>query len=196
LRNRQAKNLLTILMLSAGTPMLLMGDEARRTQHGNNNAYCLDDEISWFDWTLPERHGDLHRFVRELNGFRQRRDIVTGSLTLTLNELLHRAAIDWHGVALDAPDWGSTSHSLAFTFRSLRARFLLHGMFNAYWEPLTFALPPAPAGEQSWRCCIDTAMPSPADINHWKDAAAVHPSTYVVQPRSVVVLAAALDQIR
>ena len=64
LRNRQAKNFLVLTLLSAGTPMILMGDEVRRTQHGNNNAYCQDSEMSWFDWDLPARHADLHRFVR------------------------------------------------------------------------------------------------------------------------------------
>src|SRR6187200_409466 len=76
LRNRQVKNFLVLTMLAVGTPMLLMGDEVRRTQHGNNNAYCHDSEISWFDWTLLERHADVHRFAKELIAFRQRRDVV------------------------------------------------------------------------------------------------------------------------
>src|SRR5207344_2351120 len=66
LRNRQIKNFLTVNLLSLGVPMILMGDEARRTQRGNNNAYCQDNEISWFDWTLLSKHADLHRFVRLL----------------------------------------------------------------------------------------------------------------------------------
>jgi glycogen operon protein len=182
------KNFLAILMLSAGTPMLLMGDEVRRTQHGNNNAYCQDNEISWFDWTLLERHADLHRFVKELNAFRQGRDIVGSGISVTLNELLHRVKLDWHGVRLGAPDWGASSHSLAFTLQSLSDRFLLHGMFNAYWEPLTFELPPASAGQQRWRRCIDTALPSPDDICRWKDAPVVEAPVYLVQPRSVAML--------
>ena len=196
LRNRQVKNLLTLLMLSAGTPMLLMGDEVRRTQHGNNNAYCQDNEISWFDWALLERHADIHRFVRELNIFRQRRDIVTGGLTLTLNEQLHRTKIDWHGVRLGAPDWGTSSHSIAFTLQSLDDRFVLHCMFNAYWEPLTFELPLVSAAHPSWRRCIDTALSSPDDIGGWKHAPIVHSPTYAVQARSIVVLAKALERRR
>ena len=92
LRNRQVKNFLTLNLLAAGTPMLLMGDEVRRTQQGNNNAYCQDNEISWFDWTLLERHADIHRFVKLLTAFRQRRDVVTGDRPLTLNELLQPRA--------------------------------------------------------------------------------------------------------
>jgi glycogen operon protein len=70
LRNRQVKNFLTVTLLSLGVPMILMGDEVRRTQRGNNNAYCLDDETSWFDWALLARHADVHRFVTLLNARR------------------------------------------------------------------------------------------------------------------------------
>jgi pullulanase/glycogen debranching enzyme len=75
LRNRQINNFFVLELLSAGTPMLLMGDEVRRTQRGNNNAYCQDSDISWFDWSLLERHADIHGFVKMLGGFRQRRGV-------------------------------------------------------------------------------------------------------------------------
>ena len=69
------KNFLTVTLLSLGMPMILMGDEVRRTQSGNNNAYCQDNEISWFDWTLVEKHADVHRFVTLLNARRRLRDV-------------------------------------------------------------------------------------------------------------------------
>jgi glycogen operon protein len=193
LRNRQVKNFFALTLLAVGTPMLLMGDEVRHTQHGNNNSYCQDSELSWFDWDLVARHADVHRFVKVLIAFRQRRDVVAAGATLSLKDLLNRAAIRWHGVELDRPDWGEHSHSLAFTLRSLHARVLLHGMFNAYWEPLTFELP-APGGVdgQSWRRCIDTALVSPDDIQPWETAPAVAGHAYTVQPRSVVFLAQAV----
>jgi isoamylase len=194
LRNRQVKNFFVLELLAAGTPMLLMGDEVRRTQQGNNNAYCQDSEISWFDWSLLERHADIHRFVKALCAFRQRRDVVTEEGKLSLNELLQRAKIVWHGVALNRPDWGERSHSLAFTLQSLRARYLLHGMLNAYWEPLTFELPPVLAEDQQpWRRCIDTALASPDDIYLWEKAPLVTQATYLVQPRSLALLALALQ---
>ena len=149
LRNRQVKNFLTLVMLAAGTPMLLMGDEVRRTQRGNNNAYCQDSDISWFDWSLLERHADIHRFVKALNTFRQRRDVVAEEGKLSLNQLLRRAQIEWHGVTLHNPDWSEHSHSLAFTLHSLSGNFLFHVMLNAYWEPLTFELPPGPPRKPS-----------------------------------------------
>ena len=189
LRNRQVKNVFAVELLSAGTPMLLMGDELRRSQCGNNNAYCQDNESTWFDWTLLERHADIHWFVTLLNAFHQRRDIVTDQ-KMSLNQLLERAKIEWHGVTLNRPDWGEHSHSIAFTLRTLRGRFLLHTMLNAYWEPLSFQLPPV-AGDrgQPWRRCIDTALASPNDICPWEKAPPVAQSTYIVEPRSVVVLA-------
>ena len=189
LRNRQVKNFVALTLLSVGTPMLLMGDEVRRTQRGNNNAYCQDSDISWFDWDLLGRHADIHRFVKLLLAFRQRRGAVAAGATISLKELLDRAAIRWHGIALDRPDWSDHSHSLAFTARSLHAHFLLHGMLNAYWEPLTFELPPIGADGQSWRRCIDTALPSPDDIQPWDTASVVTQASYVVQSRSVVFLA-------
>jgi glycogen operon protein len=192
LRNRQVKNFFALALLSAGTPMLLMGDEVRRTQGGNNNAYCDDSVHSWFDWSFLERHADVHRFVSVLNAFRQRRDVVVESSTLTLDEVLRRARLEWHGVTLHQPDWADHSHSLAFTMRSVAGRLELHGMLNAYWEPLTFALPAAAGGPQDWRRCMDTALPSPEDIHLWDQAPAVPGGTYVVQARSIVVLARAL----
>ena len=189
LRNRQVKNFLALQTLAAGTPMLSMGDEVRRTQYGNNNAYCHDCDISWLDWSLLERHADIHRFVKELNAFRQRRGVVGEKDALTLNQLLGRVRVEWHGVALHRPDWGDHSHSLAFTARSVGDRFLLHGIVNGYWEPLAFELPPAPDGsDSSWRRCIDTALPPPVDIQPWQTASEVA-RTYVAQSRSVVLLA-------
>ena len=195
LRNRQVKNIFAIELLAAGMPMLLMGDEVRRTQHGNNNAYCQDNEISWFDWGLLDRHADVHRFVKLLNTFRQRRDVVTEGSTESLNQLLERAKFQWSGVALNSPDWSDHSHSLAFTFESLGGRLRLHGIFNAYWEPLAFELPP-PVDGQSWYRCIDTALPSPDDIWPWNQASPYTQSSYVVTPRSVVVFALGLQAAR
>jgi isoamylase len=195
LRNRQIKNFFVLGLLSVGTPMLLMGDEVRRTQRGNNNAYCQDSETSWFDWDLLQRHGDILRFVTALNRLRQRRDAVAGEAALSLNQLLRRARIEWHGVRLNRPDWGEQSHSLAFTLRSVRAAFLVHGMLNAYWEPLTFEVPPVPdASRQTWRRCIDTALQPPEDISPWAAAPLVTQATYQVEARSVVLLALPLEE--
>jgi len=193
LRNRQVKNFFALELLSAGTPMLLMGDEVRRTQRGNNNAYCQDNEVSWFDWRLVERHADVHRFVTLLNAYRRRRDLAAVTGRVSLNQLLDQAKIQWSGVDLGRPDWSDHSHSLAITLESTRGHFLLHGIFNAYWEPLAFEIPAQPTPKQHWRRCIDTALASPDDISPVEEAAIVSGSRYVAQPRSVVLLALGLD---
>jgi isoamylase len=197
LRNRQVKNFLAILLLSAGTPMLLMGDEVRRTQQGNNNPYCQDNEVSWFDWRLVDRHLDIHRFVKELIACRQARDVAQGAGALTLSELLDLADVQWHGVELDAPDWSAHSHSLAFTVSSLHGPFLRHVMINAYWEPLDFQLPAAPeSGGEGWRRSLDTALTSPDDIRPVAGAAAVSGTSYRTAPRSVAILTLPLRPAR
>ena len=189
LRVRQIKNFLTLTLLAAGMPMFVMGDEVRRTQCGNNNAYCQDSEISWFDWNLVEKHSEIHRFVATLIAYRRRQ--VAEGLSLTLNEMIDRAQVEWHGTELHHPDWRDDSHSLAVTVKSLRTDAVLHGMFNAYWAPLTFQLPPllsSAAEPNPWQRWIDTSLASPEDIAPWGTAPAVMGPSYQVQPRSVVVL--------
>jgi isoamylase len=189
LRNRQVKNLLTLLLTSIGSPLILMGDEVRRTQQGNNNVYCQDNELSWFDWTLLEKHGDVRRFVRELIASR----LAFGqgrSDDDILNELLKRVDFRFYDVDLNPPDLGYTSHALAGSRHSHNGLVQFFFMINAYWEPLTFRLPLREPGHNGWRVWIDTSQPSPHDIHSWSDAPPVLETTYVVTPRSIVVLAA------
>jgi glycogen operon protein len=189
LRNRQVKNFLTLNLLAVGTPMLLMGDEVRRTQRGNNNAYCQDNEISWFDERLLKKHADIHRLVRMMLAFRARRQVAIENPHLTLSALLRQARIEWHGVVLNRPDWSEDSHSIALTVSSLNGRFTLHAMFNAYWESLSFELPSIETRDgRRWRRWIDTARPSPDDICAWENTQLVAQSKYAVAPRSIVIL--------
>jgi isoamylase len=190
LRNRQVKNFLTLTLLAIGTPMLLMGDEVRRTQSGNNNAYCQDSDISWFDWTLVEKHADVHRFVKALIALRMNRDLPIEQLDMTLNELLRRQPIQWHGVKLNAPDWSHQSHTLAATVPLLGYRLVLHLIINAYWEPLEFEVPPLDQAQESWRRCVDTFLDPPHDVCGWADAPSLQSPTCRIQPRSVVLLLA------
>jgi isoamylase len=193
LRRRQVKNFFVILLTSIGTPMLQMGDEMRRTQWGNSNAYCQDNEVSWLDWSLLDRHRDLHQFVRKLIAHRLRL-LSAGheeSFGLSLNQLLRRAEIDWHGVRLGRPDWSDASHSLALTVRPRQRQIplWLHVMFNAYWEALDFELPLAPeAAVAGWQRWIDTSLQSPEDIMDAAAAPTVSGIQYRVAPRSVVAL--------
>ena len=168
--------------------MLLMGDEVKRTQRGNNNAYCQDNETSWFDWSLCDRNAGLHRFVKMMIAFRLRRDVAiesAGLARLTLNQFLAQARLTWHGRALNSPDWGENSHSIALTVASLLETFTIHAMLNAYWKPLTFELPPA---DSRWRRWVDTSLTQPEDIYAWEQAPIVSQSRYTVGPRSMVFL--------
>jgi len=183
------KNFLTVTMLSVGMPMLLMGDEVRRTQYGNNNAYCQDNETSWYDWTLRAKHADIHRFVTLLNARRFLRDLEPEGQRVSLCQLLRGANLAWHGVKLGQPDWGESSHSIAFTAEIPKERLLFHVILNAYWQPLDFELPQADkAGGNPWRRWIDTALDSPYDILQWETAESVPGSAYRAEARSVVML--------
>ncbi len=189
LRCRQIKNFIVLNMLAMGTPMLLMGDELRRSQRGNNSAYCQDNDVSWLDWALQKPHSEIHRFVKMMIAFRARRDVAIENERRTLNELLEQARLQWHGITLNRPDWSDDSHSIAFTIASLRQRFTIHVMLNAYWERLAFALPTAgEQGKRQWRRWIDTFLPSPDDICAWGEAPAVNSASYVVETRSAVIL--------
>ena len=190
LRNRQVKNFLALTLLSIGTPMLLMGDEVRRTQRGNNNAYCQNNEISWFDWTSSEKHADIHRFAKTLIAMRMNRHLPIERLDLTLNELLRRQPFTWHGVRLNAPDWSHESHTLAATVALAGYPVMLHLIINAFWGALEFELPALAEAGAAWRRCLDTSLDAPADICGWKDAPSVQERSYRVHPRSVVVLVA------
>jgi glycogen operon protein len=187
LRNRQVKNFLAATLLSLGVPMILMGDEVRRTQGGNNNAYCHDDPSSWLDWTLLAKHADVYRFVSLLNERRSRRDVEHERRRVSLNSLLREARRGWHGVKLNEPDWGDWSHSIALGAEIRQAGLAFHAMLNAYWEPLEFELPSLGEG-RPWRRWIDTGLDSPHDIEPWREAPAVPGGSYRVGPRSIAWL--------
>jgi isoamylase len=192
-RNRQVKNFLTITMVSLGLPMLLMGDEVRRTQRGNNNAWCQDNEISWFDWDRLEKHSDVHRFVTLLNRHRLMRTGDSADSRVSLNELLQRGERSWHGVKLGSPDWSRSSHALALLMSCPADSLTFYLIMNAYWEPLEFELPVLTGGARQWCRWIDTSFDSPNDIVDWPAAPKIPKSSYLADSRSVAVLIAYLS---
>jgi glycogen operon protein len=192
LRTRQVKNFLTVTLLSLGLPMILMGDEVRRSQHGNNNDYCHDDESNWFDWSLLEKHADVHRFVKVLLARRGMRNEKPQRQRKSLDQLIREAPKAWHGVKPLQPDWSDGSHSLAFGAEIKKDNLGIHFILNGYWEPLQFELPPLQHGAV-WQRWIDTALDTPNDITDWQAAPAVSGTVYSVEARSVVVLITALQ---
>jgi len=187
LRLRQLKNFFTIMLISQGTPMLLMGDELRRTQNGNNNAYCQDNETTWFDWGLMKQHEELVRFVRGL--IRLNRDHSLFQAGLETPSGTESRKLMWHGVRIGQPDWGNDSHSLAFSLTDVTGAENLYFILNAYWEALDFELP-ALSGGRSWRRAVDTSLPSPDDYCKPGAERPVSRCGYVAQPRSSVILVA------
>ncbi|HEX3427093.1 MAG TPA: glycogen debranching protein GlgX [Acidimicrobiales bacterium] len=188
LRARQVRNALVMLLLSRGTPMLLGGDEFRRTQHGNNNAYCQDSELSWFDWNLVTRNDDLVRFVSELIAFRKRHRTLRRDAFYT-GEANARGIpeISWHGCRLNEAGWNDPlCRVLAFTLGGAGDDPDLHVILNMYDLGLDFEIPQIPG--QQWSLAVDTAKPSPEDIVDPDVRIPVDGPTHHVFGRSAVVL--------
>jgi glycogen operon protein len=190
LRRRLARNHLALLMLSQGVPMLLAGDEVLRTQRGNNNAYCQDNEISWFDWSLTGRNADFLRFTRELIRLRRRHRSLRRDRFLT--GLPGSGAgglpdIAWHGRDSARPDWHDPrGHYLAWTLAGRDAdEPPLHIICNMGAEAHAVSLPELEAA--CWHVAIDTALEPPRDIAPPEQQARAE-GGYSVAPRSVVVL--------
>ncbi|MBO3459384.1 glycogen debranching protein GlgX [Aetokthonos hydrillicola Thurmond2011] len=189
-RKQQIKNFTAILLLSQGVPMFVAGDEVRRTQKGNNNAYCQDNEISWFDWNLLEKNSEIFRFFKLMINFRKcychstlhRRDFFTGEV----NER-GLADISWHGCRLFSSGWHDPhARVIAFTLGGFEGAADIHIMLNMYWESLEFEIPPIEG--RRWYTAIDTAQPSPMDIVEKGQETLVPGNVYLVKDRSVVVL--------
>ncbi len=188
LRQRQIKNFLAILFISQGTPMLMYGDEMRRTQRGNNNAYCQDNEIGWFDWRLLEQNAALYRFCRGLMRLRRTHPTLCKKRVVECDlDANSDAGLRWHGVRVGEPDWGDASHSLAYTLFGVDGDVDFHVILNAYWESLPFELP-APRHQRTWLRVVDTGLASPHDLAEPGAEVPVTTGVYHAGSRSVVVL--------
>ena len=187
LRLRQIKNFLTLLIIAQGTPMLLMGDEVRRSQQGNNNAYCQNNELSWFDWSLLEKNAGLLRFTRGLISFAQSRSCLSEERFLADKQNREQSYLLWHGVQLNKPDWKWDSHTLAFSLIHPKMAERIHLICNAWQEALQFELPELP-GKNKWKRIIDTSLVSPEDFCEITQAPAITNKIYMAQPRSTVLL--------
>ncbi len=199
LRLRQQKNFLASLLLSTGTPMMLGGDEFSRTQHGNNNAYCHDNELSWFDWTLPLQHVELVRFTRELIKLRlshlsfRRPEFFTG-LDANFNSL---PDIAWFAPDGSEPDWPAMESAIAVRLDGSRADIVADRddndffiMLNATDRAIAFKVP-IPQPGWAWYRSVDTYLPSPEDISdHGKEPLVNHRQRYSMGAKSLALLLA------
>ncbi len=198
-RAQQAKNMLLTLLLSLGTPMLLMGDEIRRSQGGNNNAYCQDNETSWLDWSLRERHAGLFRFAREAIRFRKTHPAFLRPEFLSGKDLPHHSAPDvtWFDAEGNPADWSRLASFIAYRLMGSRAAILtdrddndFYIVYNASGKDVTVTVPP-PAPGKVWLRAIDTSRESPDDIlESGKEEALPGQDKFVALSRSAIVLIA------
>jgi isoamylase len=199
LRQRQVKNFATLLLLSQGVPMFVAGDEIRRTQQGNNNAYCQDNEISWFDWKLAEKNRELFRFFKRVIAFRKSHSSLRRSQFF--KGLVNRRGlpdIAWHGCRLNSPGWHDpNSRALAFTLGGFTEEngsedADIHVMLNMEWEDLDFDVPSLDKsgsyGDRKWYKAVDTAQSSLHDIAESGEEPVVSGNVCNVKNRSIVVL--------
>ena len=189
LRDRQVRNFAVILFLSRGVPMFQMGNETGRTQGGNNNAYCQDNPVSWFDWTLPEKNACLFRFFKLLIEFRKNNSLLKKGdfFTGALNERGLKD-IEWHGLRLHSPGWDDPAAKvLAFTMGSFTdGEPDIHVMLNMDESDFEFDNPEN--RERTWHRFVDTSLPSPQDIMPLKKEPAISGPTYLVKSHSSVIL--------
>ncbi|MBM2815570.1 MAG: glycogen debranching enzyme GlgX [Ignavibacteria bacterium] len=189
-RNRRIKNFASVLLTSIGVPMILSGDEVGKSQNGNNNAYCQNNEISWFDWELIEKNKELFRFFKIMIQFRNK------------NSLLRRdnffsgafngrglKDIDWHGCNLYSPGWDNfESTVLAFTMGAFEENEPdIHVMMNMDYMPLSFEIPELKGGRK-WYRFADTFLGSPNDISEIGNELLLENNEYIVNQYSIVIL--------
>ena len=183
IRKRQIKNFLLTVLISRGVPMLLGGDEFRRTQGGNNNAYCQDNETSWHDWSRLEPHKDVFRFTRGMIAFRRAHPILSAEHFYT------DAEIHWFGPQGGLPNWAEPKEKHLGCLIQEDERRALCLMFNAGADAVDFRLPAVPPGAR-WHLAVDTSRAAPQDLfatgeEPWED-----PQTYHLSPRSSAILLA------
>ena len=192
LRERQMRNAATILFLSRGVPMLLMGDEIGRTQGGNNNCYCHDNARSWMNWDNVKKEAGLLRFFSKLLAFRHAHPVLRNDKFFEHRDCVGsgKPDITFHGTRLSQPDWGG--RCLAFLLcgkHAIPQDDDIYAAINMFWVGLAFQVPPAPEGK-NWRVAINTSMASPEDIYNSKGGPRVDSGEIIVGGRSIMVLVA------
>lgn len=204
LRLRQIKNFATLLLLSSGVPMILAGDEFGKTQQGNNNAYCQDNEVSWVNWELMEKNAEQLRFYKQLIQLRKKHPFFRYN---SFDELWKRDLVfEFHGMKLGHPDWSFESRSLGLYIarrenpegtHAYSDQYPVKDMYliaNSHWESHEFELPKLAEGK-FWYRIIDTSLTPPLDIaEEGTEQLLGNQQSYWVGSRSVVVLMVLANQ--
>lgn len=189
MRKRQIKNFLLTLLISRGVPMLLGGDEFRRTQCGNNNAYCQDNEISWHDWSDLKRHKEIYRFTRAMIAFRRAHPILSEEQFYTDTE------IHWFSSRGGLPNWADPKEKTFACMIHESHEDALYLMFNASSDSVTFALPSAPQNAR-WHLAFDTSREAPRDVfPAGEEPLLENPQAYLVSLHSSAILLARRQEL-
>ena len=183
-RKRQIKNFLLTLFISRGIPMILGGDEIRRTQGGNNNAYCQDNETSWMDWSRLDQHQEIFRFTQGMIAFRAAHPV------LSKEKFYENEDIHWFGPQGGTPHWVDPRCQQVACLIPENDQESLFLIFNAGKQAVDFALPSL-GEEHRWSLFVDTFLPSPNDMAvPGKETPLKYPKSYLVESRSSVILRA------
>lgn len=196
LRQKMIKNAFTLLMVSQGIPMILMGDEMGRTQYGNNNAYCHDNELSWLDWNLLEKNSNIFRYISQIINFRHSHPVLRNRYHFRNIDYVNSGYpdISFHGTRAWHCDWSPSSRVFAFLLCGNHARQgtvkddFIYVAMNMYWESLAFELPGLPEGKK-WHVFANTDMPSPQDIHEIGHEPVIeNQGRFIVGARSIIIL--------
>jgi glycogen operon protein len=187
LRRQMQKNFLTTLFVSLGVPMLLGGDEFGRSQRGNNNAYCQDNEISWFDWSLLDTNRELFTFCKNMIRFRKENPVFSRDRYFTGKPSRPTAGPDvlWFDAAGKPQDWGPNDPTIACLIDGAENGGVdLYLAFNPGAKTARFVLP-----QKDWRVRVETAAPPPDEFWPVETARRVRAGrAIVVKPHSLAVL--------
>lgn len=185
MRKKKVKNAVTLLMISQGVPMIVMGDEFCKTQKGNNNPYCQDNDISWLNWERKEEFKDIYDYFCKIIHFRKEHPSLRREHFLSQNA---KGEITWHGVEADYPDWAYYSRTIAFMLNAGVGNeepddVDIYVAINGYTKSLTFELPKTDNGK--WHRVVDTGKDSPHDF--LEDPAMIKDGKYEVESYSILI---------
>jgi glycogen operon protein len=187
IRRKQIKNMAALLLLSQGVPMILAGDEFGRTQRGNNNGYCQDNEISWVDWDLMEKNSGLLRFFRTLIQFRRDHPTLRRH-TFFEDDNSREMKIQWYDAILNPPNWTGKLNSLAFHLIAVDQDTDIYVISNSSKRKMRFHIPHI-ADQKRWYLVMDTNRPEPDDIfEKGKEVLLVNQDYYSTEGQSTVLL--------
>lgn len=181
IREQQMRNFHLTLMITQGTPMLLMGDEYGHTRYGNNNSWCQDSTLNWFLWDKLKEKSGYYRFYKELIHFRKRYNVLPFGRYLTPDD------VQWHGVNPFDPDWEGDTRFIAMTIKDPENKYQFYVAFNMHQEQITLTLPDAPF-PSGWHKIVDTSAAPPMDFINEMEAPLIEQGPLTLNRHTSILL--------